>query len=250
MALGLDPTQLHQRHFDQPVVCTQNNRNQQIEPMKTTKSFLGILTITAALAVNGNSQIYTNPAVGNLTWQIATTAGSPVVVGWEFSVESPINIVSLGIFTNIAIGGVGPTSASVSLWNGAGIQVASCYVSAGDPVLDGFEYHPIASLQLQPGQNYTIACLLPHSEEWFSAVSSATFAQGVDFVARRSAFASNLSTMPTGDSITVPPGVSSVGGFGPSFEITPVPEPSFSILSVLASCVFILSTICKTARRA
>jgi hypothetical protein len=119
-----------------------------------------------------------------------------------------------------------PSSADVGLWNGSGTQLASCLVLSNDVVEGSFTYHPISPVTLQPGQNYTVACLLPTGAGWVSQVDSISFAQGIDFVARRFDF-SPFSTlfMPTVDRNAISLG-DTIGGFGASFSFIPVPEPS------------------------
>jgi hypothetical protein len=198
-----------------------------------------ILTIILALATtlprlaNGDD-IYMGTAieaVSDISWHAISSSSSPpgALVGWEFTVGTPIMINALGIYTNTTVASqVGPVSAGVSLWNGSGTQLASCQVLPNDSALStGFKYHSIPSVTLQPGQDYTVACLLLHSESWVSDVYSATFAQGIDFVGRRFAYANDFTIMPVGDF----PGfdgipVGTIGGFGASFTFTPVPEPS------------------------
>jgi hypothetical protein len=179
-------------------------------------------------------------AVSGIFPHVTSSASTTYIVGWEFAVETPIIVDALGIYTDINQPGfpsvVGPTSAGVSLWDGTGNQLASCQVLPSDATSStGFKYHLISSIMLQPGQDYTVGCLILNSASWVSDASSENFAPGIDFVARRFEFASNMTSMPTSDYPFfggIP--VGAIGGFGASFTFVAVPEPSVSALAGLS----------------
>jgi len=211
--------------------------------MKRNTSFPGYITaiglamvwsIVTALPLRADT-----PAIGSYTFSISTSANGPTMIGWKFTVENPITVTALGICTDVPFV-AGPTSAQVGLWKGSGTKLASCTVLSGDVVDGSFTYHTITSVILQPGQSYTVACLLPTGAGWISQVDDPGFAPGIDFVARRFDFSpSSTLFMPTVDYNSVPLG-NTVGGFGASFTFVPVPEPSAFALGGLGAAALMI----------
>jgi hypothetical protein len=167
-----------------------------------------------------------------------STSSAPLLVGWDFSVTAPLSVDSLGLYTSIPFGPPGPSSGEVGLWDANQVLIASCDVVQGDPVMDGFKYHPITPVTLLPGQTYTIGVLLLHSEA-FAEVGGTptTFANEIDFI-------SNVFLdYPNG--LTIPPTGQGYGGFGPSFTFVPIPEPATFALAGLGAVVLIVRRRCK-----
>ncbi len=148
------------------------------------------------------------------------------MVGWEFSVTAPMAVDSLGFYTDFSSYELaGPTAGEVGVWDATSTLLTSCQVGGADLVVDGFKYHAAALVVLLPGHNYFIGALYSDAVvwDWYNHV----FAPEISFVGRCSRWnAADLSS---------PPDPTGMGGFGPSFTYTIVPEPSgCKIWSLLA----------------
>jgi hypothetical protein len=105
------------------------------------------------------------PAIEFTTTSNASQVGTSFVLGFQFSVQSPVILDSLGAVLdgNSAepVFGSLPQSMPVSLWDDARNLLVSATVSASDPLVGHFNYAPVANTLLLPGVAYTIAGLVP-----------------------------------------------------------------------------------------
>jgi hypothetical protein len=212
--------------------------------MKITKS----LNITAlslvSLAFAGMPLLGQTPAVDLSSSYIDHVGGSSAseLVGWEFTVNSPISVTDLGLYSGgLPFGGPAPDSGTVGLWTSSGTLLASANVQTSDALTLGFKYHEVPNTLLNVGQNYIIAALLPVSgggSRWFaSGTVGAIFSPEISYVDRRFIIASDLSSPPTSDNW---PDGGAIGFFAASFEYTTIPEPStFTLLGLGAASLMV-----------
>jgi hypothetical protein len=187
-----------------------------------------IRTVCACLLLQTGSAIGSTPAVSLIGGPNGTlTASNPLMIGWDFSVTRTISINSLGFYSDIHVfTQQGPTSGQVGLWDASSTLIASCAVVPGDPIVDGFTYHAVSPLTLNPGQLYTIGGMYLHSEAWAYDGHPAQFGPEINFVNRlyRDCYDGSLATLPY---------LIGQGGFGPSFTYAVVPEPCSMALMAL-----------------
>jgi hypothetical protein len=241
MALGLYPTKLHQTIIRLAGRVRSENKK-RLNPMKTTKSLnITILTLVG-LAFAGMPLLGQIPAVDLSSSTIDAVGGSSgsELVGWQFTVNSPISVTDLGLYCgDLPFGGPAPDSGMVGLWASSGTLLASVNVQTSDAMTLGFKYHEVPSTLLNVGQNYIVAALLPPSgSRWFaSGTSGAIFSPEISWVARSFIFASDLSSAPTSD---IWPDGGPIGFFAASFEYTTIPEPStFTLLGLAAAALMV-----------
>lgn len=124
------------------------------------------LALAAALASSvAFSPAHAAPALGIVGGSFGG-AGSPLTVGWNFTVLSPVNVTSLGIFDK-DLNGLAQ-SHDVGIWDGGGGLVASATVPGGTgaPLTDQFRYQSISAVSLSPG-NYKIGALYADDADLF-----------------------------------------------------------------------------------
>ena len=81
-------------------------------------------------------------------------------LGFEFTVNAPIDVTSLGVYDSLGDGIA--NRANVAIWDNSGTMLASTVVGAGTAgTLDGlFRYEAISPLALLPGNHYVIGAFL------------------------------------------------------------------------------------------
>ena len=156
-----------------------------------------------------------------------TVAGD--VVGYRFTVSSPLSVTELGVWNaDTAAGGAGMTSShETGIWDSSQTLLASVTVIPGGPVVGNWVYATITPVVLSPGETYTIGTIYTttDNDNYISSASSMTTAPEVTFLNSVYPAAIDLGFVyPTMDS-------SSFGRFGPNFLFTVVPVElqSFSI---------------------
>ena len=201
----------------------------------TTIGFSLVWSVSAAFPLFADT-----PAVSPDYWYQTGSCDYRSMVGWEFTVENPIAVTALGMWS---LFGNNPPGSQVGLWDGSHTLVTSCTVLANDPASsDGFTYHAIQSVILQPGQDYTVAGLSPGSQGFLTAVSG-SFGEGIAFVARR--WGRNYDSTFFEPYYDNWPGASQApegtfGAFGASFTYIPIPEPSSFALGSLGSAALMI----------
>ena len=105
------------------------------------------------------------PSVEFTTTSNASQAGVDFVMGYQFTVRSPVLLTSLGAVlrgsNSQPVFGALPVSMPVGLWDQAQNLLVSATVSASDPLTGHFNYAPVAAITLMPGVAYTVAGLVP-----------------------------------------------------------------------------------------
>jgi hypothetical protein len=173
-------------------------------------------------------------------------SGSPVLVGWEFTVARPVAVSSLGLYTSSPYAPfvLSPTAGLLGLWEDSnGTLLASCDVADTDPVSNDFKYHDITSsgLILSPGLHYTVALLIPDSRGWVYAQGGYQCADEINFVSPRFDYSYYGLQRPL---------AAEMGGLGASFTYTVVPEPAVDARLVLAAGFFVQKRLFSRAPNA
>lgn len=121
--------------------------------------------VSLALLLNGI--IAVSPVAGDVALTISTAnrgdkAGLDESLGWQFTLNQPVNVTDLGVWDRAAV--FGPDTPGlveshlVTIWDSAGNPVAQATVPSGtnNTLVDVFRYAPLpAPVLLQPG-TYTI----------------------------------------------------------------------------------------------
>jgi hypothetical protein len=144
------------------------------------------------------------PAVEFTTTSNASQAGVNFVLGYRFTVTSPVVLNSLGavLQDNSArpVFGALPSSMPVGLWDDTQNLLVSATVSASDPLIGHFNYTRVADRLLLPGINYTIAGLVAPGSSVLSDVPAMVPGSTIVYVGPRS-LASEALAYPAGDAI-------------------------------------------------
>jgi hypothetical protein len=154
----------------------------------------------------------------------ASQAGVNLVLGYQFTVRTPVVLTSLGAIlqgssTNNPIFGALPASMPVGLWDENRNLLVSATVLASDPATGHFNYRQVAGTLLMPGVGYTIAGLVPPGWSVLSDVPGLTPGSEIVFDGPRS-FASNTLGFPESDAIGLRKSY-----FGASFTYTGSRDP-------------------------
>ncbi|MDA8433235.1 MAG: IPTL-CTERM sorting domain-containing protein [Nitrospiraceae bacterium] len=170
---------------------------------------------TTALSFSGGS---------GSTWDLAT-------IGWEFTITSPINVTSLGVWDE---NGDGLTdSHQVGIWlSTGGSPLVTATVTTTDPLSNGFRYKSISPFTLQPG-TYVIGSYMPSGADLGS--SGATFSTQAPV-----AYTRNLFLYDSGFTIPTDEWVGFDGGnFGPNFQFnTGVTVPTLNEWGMIIFMIF------------
>ncbi|HOC42155.1 MAG TPA: DUF4082 domain-containing protein [Thermoanaerobaculales bacterium] len=149
------------------------------------------------------------------------------VVGFRFTVSSPLQVFDLGVWNADSVGGL-DTPHQVGIWDGSQMLIASVTVdpATGTP-LGQWTYNAITPVVLNPGETYTIGALYVAggTDYYISGASSMTTAPEVTWVQSVYPAAGELGFVyPAGNT-------TSFGRFGPNFNFTivPVELQSFSV---------------------
>lgn len=134
----------------------------------------------------------------------ASLAAVPFVTGYRFTVTTPVLLNTLGAVLQDSsaapVFGTLPASLHVSLWDDARNLLATATVSAIDPLVGHFNYHPVTEISLRPGITYTIAALVSAGSSVLSDVPDFQTGAAVVFGGALSVPSSAL-VFPTEDTI-------------------------------------------------
>lgn len=137
----------------------------------------------------------------------ASKVGVNYVLGYQFTVKSPITLTRLGAVlqdpTLHPVFGKLPASMQVGLWDASQNLLASATVTTTHPMSGHFHYAPVTSVQLLPGVNYTVAGLVPKGYSALADVPTVMSGAQVEFGAARS-FHSDTLAYPAGDVLATP----------------------------------------------
>src|SRR5688572_7964813 len=198
--------------------------------------------------------------------RVATSGAISRMVGWEFTLSSPITVTDLGYFD---AGNTSPTnppdglfrSYAMGLWRVDGTLLTQGTVQSGtgSPVFQSYRYADVPDVALQAGQNYVVAGFLPEGNyssqtydpypdfgsDWIFPLPgggievrqpNVDYAAGVTLVGSRFTLNNTSLVFPqqafAGDNL--------VGAA--NFRFTPVPEPTALLGLVMAISI-------TTARR-
>lgn len=210
----------------------------------TKKSFLQTLCIcltSVGMPLFGQGVI---PAVDLSTSSSYSFASfdADVIAGWEFTVNSPIALTDLGLYSGeLGLGAApAPTSALVRMWDSSGTLIASANVLDSDVQISGFTYHEIPSVLLEGGDNYIVALTVPANTGFAVDTSGETVPPELSYVAPR--FTINTSSVPPTQNLLYLGGgnYGSGGYFVASFEFTTIPEPSTFVLAGLGLTTLVI----------
>jgi hypothetical protein len=135
----------------------------------------------------------------------ASQAGVNLVLGYQFTVRTPVVLTSLGAIlqgssNNSPVFGVLPASMPVGLWDQDRNLLVSATILASDPAMGHFNYAQVAETLLAPGISYTIAGLVRPGSSVLSDVPDLTPGSEIVFAGPRS-FASDTLAFPETDAI-------------------------------------------------
>jgi len=204
----------------------------------TKKSFLNTICICfTSVATQLLGQGLT-PAVdlSNSSTPLYGSANIDALAGWEFTVNSPITLTALGLYSGNLGLAPAPTSGMVELWNTSGTLLASANVLATDDLMSGFKYQEIPSSLLAVGQKYIIAALIPAGSGFAINTSGANFAPELNYVAPRFTWFTYIP--PLSNDFNAP--VAVTGFYTASFEFATVPEPSTFVLAGLGLAALVI----------
>ncbi len=163
--------------------------------------------------------------LSNLTGE--SLGNGPFTLGWSFTVNSGIDVTALGVFDDSQDGLA--ESHDVGIWDSTGTLLASATVSAGtvDPLDDQFRMVGITSVGLTAEDTYYIGAL------WLDGADNNLFPGDATDFATAPEISFLSSEFAAGGSLTDP--TNGAGGtdpsyFGPDFEFSAVPEPSFMVV--------------------
>lgn len=145
-----------------------------------------------------------------------------VTDGWEFHLEKPVTVTSLGVF-DCRRDGL-KAAVPVGLWDDDGELLARTVIPAGTESAerDGFRYEPIASVRLEAGRRYVIAAgYRPETGECVVGGDTAIrfFSDGaIRWLGRRRVVDQDGLVFPGSVVDQADPGVNP-GGFGPNFLV-------------------------------
>lgn len=156
-------------------------------------------------------------------------ASAPYTLGFEFSVNTPVDLLSLGVYDHLSDGLEAP--AQVALWvAGTTTPLLAAEVAGGTAaaLLDGFRYAPVAAFRLQPGTSYVVAAYLDGG--WASSFGlgqggTASVAPQINLLGDR--FGVDLGALVYPDQSD---GAGQRAWLGANFQLAPVPEPAVAAL--------------------
>jgi len=176
-------------------------------------------------------------------------AASDATVGWSFTVQSPIEVASLGFFDSGAMGLSQPHL--VGIWNDAAELLVSAQIRSGEgsPLIGLYRYADAPGTVLTPGNRYVIGATvplgIPHDPGPIPSMDGYPLGNvdlGTVVTAQEIILVETALRHPgeAGGGLTVGPGtlrfpshVDSFGGaFAPNFRFEMVPEPAmFALLA-------------------
>lgn len=195
-------------------------------------------------------------AVAAMAQQVPASAQTPVLslssdggvlsgydgtLGWEFTVNSTVNLTAFGFFND---GGAISTSHQVGLWDTSGNLLTSGTVgpSASDTTIGLFDYSTTAPYTLQAGTTYVIGALLSSSDAYYVDPSSIGPDPSISWV--QGQYDTNGAAALTFPQTALDPAFGEgYAFFGPSFEVASlappgVPEPT-SLIAVPVGMVML-----------
>ena len=200
--------------------------------MRSSSAILFLFALSALPAAAG-------PAVTVLSDSNSVYFNGAYVLGWEFSIASPVQVTSLGFWDYLGNGFHGatgaPVSVNVGIWNTSQTLLVSTTVASTDPISNvladgsGFRFDALTSAYtLQPGTYYIGGTNNGTEYNISNPSSSVTYDPAVTWLGGRYANGNTLAFPGT------PDGFTPAGWFGPNFSSSSggVPEPGTGALVV------------------
>jgi hypothetical protein len=157
-------------------------------------------------------------AVKFTTTTNASQFGVSIVVGYQFTVSSPITVTALGAVLRDApvkpLFGALPTSMQVDLWDNTEKLLVSATVVETNPLNGDFNYAPVKATALKPGVEYTIAGLVAGGQSVLSNVPGLATGPHVTYVGPKTLISKTVA-FPAKDVLA-----ERKNYFGPSFSYT------------------------------
>jgi hypothetical protein len=149
-----------------------------------TKMTVG-LTLIGFMALANTQHAHAQTALNSVV--VTTTAlNNNWSLGWEFTVNSTINVTELGVFDK---DGDGLTSSHpVGIFRVSdGALLTSTTITTTDTLDGGFRYKPVSSTSLTTGESYRIAAVytLPGLDEYPNLSNTFTADGAINFVTDR-----------------------------------------------------------------
>ena len=166
-----------------------------------------LLIAPAAMAIPGSAVNFTGGTI--------SPTGANVSAGFSFTTNQAVTIDALADFSPLA------TGSNVRLYDGLGTVLASTTVTSADPTDGTFRFHVISPVTLAASTTYYVAADIVVSQLSEYSVTGLTTNPAISFGAAVESL--GLGMKPTSD---LQGGAFNPGYFGPSFEISAVPEPS------------------------
>jgi hypothetical protein len=215
--------------------------------MKNQLKYQLIPVLVAIAAILSGSTRADQTALMFDTTQFWSMQGGSGVFGWQFTTRSDIQISALGLFDNPGIYGGGfpgdglIESHAIGIWDvsSPSSPLVSTLIPGGTvaPLVNGFRYVSIASVELPAGHDYVIGALFSDIEPkdlFTGAVNNPSFALTVSPEIKFGGYqwgSSSVLVFPDHND----PGT--VAAFGPNFMCTAIPEPTTFVLAVMAVAV-------------
>jgi len=209
-----------------------------------------------AIALSGKLTHAAQVAVGFDSTRFWNTGTGQGVYGWQFTANSEIQVLTLGIYDNPGIYGGGFVGDGlvephvISIWevadHSAPLLSAATPVGTTAPLSDGFRYVSVSPLVLHSGHQYVISASYPNvsvpvnpNKDWTAGDINnpgfvLTVGTGLTFGGYRSI--AGYSDTPLFPDYYVP---GQQYGFGPNFSYSVVPEPSSLALVGIAASVLL-----------
>jgi hypothetical protein len=194
--------------------------------MKILSRYALMAFAIGCLSLWGSSAQADTNAVSFTNTTGSTLANPPFTLGWQFTVNSNINVTDLGVFDDSQNGLV--DSHAVGIWNSTGTLLVSTTVPSGTGATldDQFRMVGVSPTELLAGQTYTIGALFTTGDDPMIFPGGATgFATASQITFNQAEFLPGSTLGDPTDSAGTDPAY-----FGPNFEFTTTPEPSSLML--------------------
>jgi len=173
---------------------------------------IGMAAVASGQAITGFT--------GGSQFDVYHTGSTGDVIGWRFTVSSPLEVSDLGVWNADTQATAGLTTThQVGIWDSGQNLLASATPGPGGTIVGDWTYASITPITLMPGETYTIGAMYAagDGDSYISSASSATTDPDVTWLNSVYPASGSLGFVyPATDT-------SSFGRFGPNFLFTVVP---------------------------